>query len=219
MLNAVSTLLLLYAVFTVHEYAHAWVADRLGDPTPRRHGRLTLNPLNHLDFWGSLALPLAVLLVSRGAFVLAYARPVRIRRVAFSEPRTGLALVGAAGPVVNLLVGLGAAVVWRFALLPLTFLPYGSAIEWLADGCGMFGVLSLFVGLLNLIPLPPADGSRIVQLWMPDRVAAWYLSNGVWITIGLVAMFLALWLLIGFDPLEWLIDTAIWPLYDFLYDI
>jgi Zn-dependent protease len=150
---------------TVHEFAHAWVADRLGDDTPRRQGRLTLSPLAHYDFWGTLVIPTVGILLGGIAF-LGWARPVETNPGRYTRRlsmRNGHRLVAFAGPLSNLLLAVLAA--GLLATLQVNA-PAALRGQGLADAgatllAAFMGVnLGLFV--LNLIPLPPLDGSRLL---------------------------------------------------------
>lgn len=150
---------LLLAV-TVHEVAHGLVADRLGDPTPRRAGRLTLNPLPHLDLLGALA------------FVLAgfgWAKPVPVNAGYFARPARDMALVAVAGPASNFaaaFLGLVALVLARRAGLPPGIgEPLGGMPAWAFQ-------FNLALGIFNLIPLPPLDGGHVLRLVLPREAAA-----------------------------------------------
>jgi len=145
----------------LHELAHAWVAERLGDPTPRRYGRVTLNPLAHLDPIGALMLVLAG---------FGWARPVPVNPLYLRYgPRVGMALVGGAGPLTNLLLaGLGilayrAAMAGGAALPPL-------ALRFI----GAWVFINIGLAVFNLIPLPPLDGYRVLQGLLPPDLAYAY---------------------------------------------
>jgi Zn-dependent protease len=153
---------------TVHEYAHGLVADRLGDPTPRDAGRLTLNPLRHLDPVGTL-----MLLVAH----IGWARPVPVDPGNFDHPRRGMIWVSLAGPLANM------AAASAFGLL-LRFIPPGVLADSGPIGLGLLSFLlwGLFINLVlavfNLLPLPPLDGSKVLQGLLPPRAARLYGSVG-----------------------------------------
>jgi len=142
----------------VHEYAHARVADDFGDPTPRAAGRLTLNPLQHLDWLGLL-----MLVVVR----IGWAKPVPINPAYFRDRRRGVLLVSAAGPLSNFATALAAMIVLK--VVPgLAGLALLRRILWLLV---QFNVI---FGLFNLLPVPPLDGSRILRLYLRGDAARWY---------------------------------------------
>ncbi|RLA82956.1 MAG: site-2 protease family protein [Deltaproteobacteria bacterium] len=148
---------------TVHEFAHGWVANRLGDPTPRFSGRLTLNPLKHLDPIGTL-----VFFLTR---TIGWARPVPINPFNFRDPRRGMTLVALAGPASNVLLAALCALAYRILIsfgptggLPGVLLPLGFMLR-----IGV--VVNLGLALFNLIPVPPLDGSRILMGLLPRRKA------------------------------------------------
>ncbi len=144
----------LLLAISIHEFAHAWVADHIGDPTARLQGRLTLNPLAHLDLVGTLFL----VIVGFG-----WGKPVPVDDYNLPHPKKDMALIALAGPVSNLLTGGIAALILR--LLPLN-LP-----EPIVHGFLFFISLSLILAFFNLIPLYPLDGSRILMSLLPDEVA------------------------------------------------
>jgi len=160
----------LFAI-TLHEVAHGWVANRLGDPTARMLGRLTLNPLKHIDPVGTILVP-AILLLLPGKFLFGWAKPVPISPRNFKQPRRDMAIVGAAGPLSNLLMGLLWCLVVRIGL----YLPQ-SAVH-MAEPLMLVGVAGIFVNVLlmvfNLIPLPPLDGGRVASGLMPREWALHY---------------------------------------------
>jgi Zn-dependent protease len=152
----------------VHEVAHGWVANRLGDPTARMLGRLTLNPIKHIDPIGTILVP-AILLLLPGSFMFGWAKPVPITPQNFKRPIVGMAWVAAAGPVSNLLMALLWAAV---ALLGVT-----SQVQFLAPlyEMGLIGVfVNVGLAVLNLFPLPPLDGSRVLAAMLPRDAARTY---------------------------------------------
>ena len=151
---------------SIHEYAHAAVAYRLGDPTPRYQGRLTLNPLAHLDPIGTLLLVL---------FHFGWARPVPIQPSHFADPRRGTMLVALAGPVANLVLAYGLSLL-ASVLVPFLYAA-SPAVGWATrEFVRANVVLNLALAAFNLIPLPPLDGSRILVGLLPARWA-WRLAR------------------------------------------
>jgi Zn-dependent protease len=150
----------LLASLVLHELAHGLVADALGDPTPRALGRLTLNPLPHLDVFGTLMLVVtaAASTVSGQAFIFGWAKPVPIDPRNFRSPQRGMMLVGAAGPLTNFAVAVVASQVMRLS---------GDTSSLLFVVAYYLYVLNLFLGFLNLIPIPPLDGSRVLGGLLP----------------------------------------------------
>ncbi len=182
--NLVLTLVPMVLSLTIHEFAHAWVATKLGDDTPDRQGRLTLSPLDHIDVVGTLLIP-AMSVIWGGFGFIGWARPVQwnpanIRRDV--TMRTGTILVAAAGPLSNLLLALGSlgalAILAKVGVPPT---PAGSAGVYFAES--MFAVnVGLFV--LNMLPIPPLDGSRLLPRSMDDWVAS--VSRYSWIILLII---------------------------------
>lgn len=152
-------LVLLFSV-VVHEVAHGGMASYLGDKTAKYEGRLTLNPIAHLDLWGSIIIPLVLFIASRGSFVFGYAKPVPFNPNNLRSQKYGPALVGAAGPAANFAIAL------IFGLL----LRYGGTVVNPALGqlLSMVVLLNLVLGIFNLVPIPPLDGSKIFFAFLPD---------------------------------------------------
>ncbi|MDD5625658.1 MAG: site-2 protease family protein [Patescibacteria group bacterium] len=151
---------LLIIIFSaiIHEYMHAWTADRLGDPTAKLMGRLTLNPLAHIELFGTILMPFLLYVLSGGRFLIASAKPVPIDPNALNNKKYGMAIVGAAGPLANFIVAL------IFGLI-IRVLPPSSFTAFL--GIIVYANILLFV--FNLIPVPPLDGSRILFAFLPPR--------------------------------------------------
>jgi Zn-dependent protease len=151
LIGAVLKVLLLWILTAPHEFAHAWVATRLGDDTPRREGRVTLNPLAHVDWLGTAILPFVTSLM--GAGFLGWGRPVHTQTSKLRGGLNGLALVSLAGPFSNVIM---AVILAAAALVCLH--PAPSAAEFLAEGVR----LSLYLAIFNLLPVPPLDGSKLL---------------------------------------------------------
>jgi Zn-dependent protease len=158
---------------TLHELAHAYVATRMGDPTPREHGRLTLNPIAHLDPLGTAMFAITYFLSS---FIFGWAKPVLVDPRYFRRPQQQMALVAVAGPAVNFVVALacvGALVHAEFGDTTTTLLIRSYEVN-------------LILGLFNLLPIPPLDGSRIVGAFMSDVT---YMRWSALDQYGMIAIF------------------------------
>jgi len=169
---------------TSHEAAHGFVADRLGDPTAREAGRLTLNPLPHIDLIFTILLPL-FLILSHAGFIFGGAKPVPVTVSRLRRPRRDWALVGAAGPATNLVIALGLTLMLsastRLGLADQT----SSLTEVLAVGI----FLNVLLAVFNLVPIPPLDGSRVVQYFLSGESLALYRrleSFGLLLIVALV---------------------------------
>jgi Zn-dependent protease len=160
-LSVLGAAVLVVLAITTHEACHGLVADRLGDPTPRQQGRLTLNPLAHIDLFFTILLPLFLLLSGTG-IILGGAKPVQVDVSRLRNPRRDWALVGAAGPVSNVAMAVGLALVLAILTALGLVAPGDSPSEMLAVGIFVNVLLAVF----NLLPIPPLDGSRVVQYFL-----------------------------------------------------
>jgi Zn-dependent protease len=200
----------LFAI-TLHEASHGYVAWRLGDDTAYRMGRVTFNPLKHVDPFGTVVLP--VMLFIAGGFLFGWAKPVPVNFGRLNRPRRDMVLVAAAGPASNLVLATVSAM--GFHLLPFASEALGA---WLADALGKSILINLVLAVLNMLPLPPLDGGRVAVGLLPRALAVPLARLERW---GLLILIGGLFLLpmlgrqIGLDldlfhwliwvPVEWLL--------------
>ena len=175
-----------------HEYAHAWAANKLGDPTAKYQGRLTLNPFRHLDLFGSICMVL---------FGFGWAKPVPVNSRYFKKPRRDMAITAVAGPIANLLLSFVAMLFYQIFFHIYVHSFSGAVLQ----GGGSFGAnillfttmffmylhtLNLYLAIFNLIPIPPLDGSRLLFLFLPDR---YYFALMKYERFIMLAMLVLLW--------------------------
>jgi Zn-dependent protease len=169
---AIWALPVLFAI-TVHEVAHGWMASKFGDQTARLSGRLTLNPLKHIDLIGTIIVPLALLLLP-GGIIFGWAKPVPVDARNLHHPKRDMAIVAAAGPCVNLLMALIWAGIAKLGLFWSGSNPWlGVPIFYMGEAGIMINVV---LAVLNFLPIPPLDGGRIVANLLPNKWA-WYLMR------------------------------------------
>jgi Zn-dependent protease len=151
---------------TFHEAAHGFVAYLLGDDTAWRLGRVSFNPLRHIDPFGTILLP-GILLVLRSPFIFGYAKPVPVNFRALRWPRRGMVLVAAAGPAINIALAVAAALAFHV----VGYLP-ATGGQWLAENLKNALIINVVLAVFNLFPLPPLDGGRILVGILPKAAAA-----------------------------------------------
>ena len=182
--------LVLCACLPVHEFAHAYVADKLGDDTARRQGRLTLNPIRHLDLWGSLLL----IFVGFG-----YAKPVPVDARRFRHPKRDMALTAAAGPLSNILMS-----ILLLAVFKMFFYTGLSNIRTVAIFLSILEIIiivNLGLAVFHLLPIPPLDGSKVLGAILPDRI---YYRMARYDRMIVIALFVLLWTGVLSTPLSFL---------------
>ena len=183
----------------LHEYGHAWMARHLGDRTAEQAGRLTLNPIAHLDLFGSLLLP-GMLILTGSPVVFGYAKPVPINPCNLRGGLVGQAKVAAAGPAANLLLALAAAGAVRYLAGGL----YSNWGQFLA----IIVLINLVLMVFNLLPIPPLDGSKILATILPKSLRYPYLATERWGFFILLAIMLA-WPHLLYYPVSWLLEILL----------
>lgn len=181
----ISLVILIFSAI-LHEVAHGWVADRLGDPTARLLGRLTLNPIPHIDPLMSILLPLTLLLTG-SPVVFGAAKPVPVDPFNLRDGRRDMAIVSLSGPITNFLIAAVAALVLKFGIdfisSPILLTIIFRIVE-----------LNLLLGIFNLLPIPPLDGSKVFSLLLPENTAKSYLALG---SVGFFIIFFLLMVPVG----------------------
>jgi Zn-dependent protease len=172
---AIYALPVLFAI-TLHEAAHGYVARHFGDMTAFAQGRISLNPLRHIDVIGTIVVPLAILLLSGGRFFFGWAKPVPVNYSALRKPRQHMAWVAAAGPGANLLM----ALLWALLLKTAVEMPPSFFTMPLAEMAKAGVVVNLIFMFLNLLPILPLDGGRILASLLPGRMAWRYAKLEPW---------------------------------------
>ena len=186
----------LFAI-TVHEYAHGWMAYKLGDNTAKSMGRLTINPIAHIDTIGTIVVP--VLLYLTGGFLFGWAKPVPINYNALSDKKTGVLKVSLAGPISNAIM----AIMWGIIAYAGLYIESELMIRM-----GAIGVLfNLLLGLFNMLPIPPLDGSSLVRQYLPYR----YLPQ--WDKLEIYGIFIVLSLVV-----MGVLSLVIWPILSFIVE-
>jgi Zn-dependent protease len=151
----------------IHEYMHGWMADQLGDTTARDQGRLTLNPIAHIDIWGSILMPALIFIGTGGGLIFGYAKPVPFNPYNLRDQKYGVAKVAIAGPLANLITALFFGLFLRFVPgLSLVLVPFLAAIVQ----------INLVLLIFNLLPIPPLDGSKVLMPFLPYNLQMKFLA-------------------------------------------
>ncbi len=161
--QVISVLFVIFCILPLHEFAHGWVANKLGDPTAKLEGRLTMNPLASVDIPGALFLLL---------FGFGWAKPVPVDPRYFKKPKRDMALTALAGPLSNLLASLAGALIYVALIL---FAPKNAFVSFVSMALSYYVLVNISLAVFNLIPVPPLDGSRILSAFLSDRAMSFYL--------------------------------------------
>lgn len=163
-MSMIFSIMLFFLAVVIHEFAHGWMAYKLGDPTAKHSGRLTLNPIAHIDPMGTIILPL-FLIMTGSPILFGWAKPVPVNFRALHNPKKDMIWVGLAGPGANIIL---AIIISLIIKLKVIFIPF-QILEY-------FMALNLVLAIFNLIPIPPLDGSRVVMGLLPAKLSYQYIQ-------------------------------------------
>ncbi len=166
---------ILFAI-VLHEVAHGYTAYKLGDPTAKMMGRLTLNPIPHIDIFGTILMPLLLFIFTNGQFVIGYAKPVPINPSNFSNPKRDMAISAAFGPITNILLATLSYLILKYALLPIAGAAPSDLVANIVKPLAYIFTASVTINIIlatfNMLPIPPLDGGRVLMGFLPYRQAA-----------------------------------------------
>ncbi len=198
LMRILASVIIIFTVLPLHEYAHGWVAGKLGDKTAKYSGRLSMNPLDHVDPLGALGILL---------FGFGWAKPVPVDPRNFKNPKSGMAITAIAGPISNLLAAFIGAILLRLLMLISGILPI-SIFVGAVTFFRYYIMINIGIAVFNLIPLPPLDGSKILEAFLPDRIIYKYAQYQGIISLVLLALILLGVLSVPLSYLQYYIYTG-----------
>lgn len=187
----------------IHEYAHGYIAYRMGDYTAERQGRLTLNPLAHFDPIGTIAIVL---------FGFGWAKPVPINPINFENPKKGMMISSLAGPLSNIGLAFIAMVLYKFSYIPVYLGASGAFLATVQTFLLLMISINITLGVFNLIPIPPLDGSRIATYFLPQRI---YFKIMQYENIIFIVLLIALWFGVFDLPIN-IVSSAVTGILDYI---
>jgi Zn-dependent protease len=172
---AITALPILIAII-LHEVAHGYIAYKLGDPTAKMLGRLTLNPIAHIDLFGTILMPLLLFIFTNGQFIFGYAKPVPINPYNFKNPKRDMAISAAGGPATNILLAILSVLILKYAVIPASAFVSDDMMAKLIKPLVMMLMASITINVIlatfNMMPIPPLDGGRVLMGLLPQKQAS-----------------------------------------------